>query len=310
MTRSSSTGSASLRRNPAAPDRRDSKTYSSSSKVVRTSTLTSRAPRRRDLPGGLEPVEDRHADVHDHDVRPLGANDGERRRTIARLGDDGRSSAASSNARRPARMRGWSSASTTRITAVPAATGGAQARGSRRPGGGRPRDGRRPAPPVRACRRCRDQGDRGTGGGTQAVVGDLDLDPPSARLSVTSTRDAPAWRITFASDSWTMRKAATSMAGGRSESPSPSRNSTGRPARPATRPGRDAIEARRRRKRGGPDAVGRMDRRFVAVLAEDVERRPQLCGRSLLVRLMACERRGGPARAGARSDGRRRRTAG
>ena len=57
-----------MSRNALAPARSDSNTYSSRSKVVSTSTRG--APLAgADLPGRLDPVEVRHADVHQDDVR-------------------------------------------------------------------------------------------------------------------------------------------------------------------------------------------------------------------------------------------------
>ena len=64
----SSSGTASLRRKPLAPARSAPKTYSSRSNVVSTRTRGGSA-KPGDLAGGVDAVEDRHPDVHHHDVR-------------------------------------------------------------------------------------------------------------------------------------------------------------------------------------------------------------------------------------------------
>jgi hypothetical protein len=68
---------ASFNRKPLAPARIAAKTYSSRSKVVRM-----RIPRARsrlsvslDPPGRLDPVQVRHADVHEYDVGLKGCHD-------------------------------------------------------------------------------------------------------------------------------------------------------------------------------------------------------------------------------------------
>ena len=76
---SSSSGSVSFSRNPLAPARSASNTYSSRSNVVRMSTrVAAVASSRGDPARRLEAVHLRHADVHEHDVGPLALH--ERRR--------------------------------------------------------------------------------------------------------------------------------------------------------------------------------------------------------------------------------------
>ena len=76
---------ASLSRKPLAPARSAAKTYSSRSKVVRTSTRGGSGI-ARDLPRRLDPVDARHPHVHQHDVGPQLAGRGRppRRRRLPR----------------------------------------------------------------------------------------------------------------------------------------------------------------------------------------------------------------------------------
>ena len=86
--RSSSAGSVSFTRNPLAPARSASNTYSSSSNVVRITTRT--AVERgvvADATGGGEAVDAGHADVHQHDVGALAARERDRLVAVARLAD-------------------------------------------------------------------------------------------------------------------------------------------------------------------------------------------------------------------------------
>ena len=72
MAATSSAGGTSLRRKPLAPARSALKAYSSRSKVVRMSTrVLAAGVRRRDGPGGLNPVEDGHAHIHEDHVGPV-----------------------------------------------------------------------------------------------------------------------------------------------------------------------------------------------------------------------------------------------
>ena len=87
--RISSAGSVCFTRNPLAPARSASYTYSSSSNVVSTSTFTSaRSSRAGDLAGRGQPVDLRHADVHQHDVGEQFGRERDRLGAVAGLADD------------------------------------------------------------------------------------------------------------------------------------------------------------------------------------------------------------------------------
>ena len=75
---------------PLAPASSASKTYSSRSNVVRMSTRGAlRVPVGGDLPRRLDPVHDRHPDVHDHDVRREAGRELDRLPAVGRPADDG-----------------------------------------------------------------------------------------------------------------------------------------------------------------------------------------------------------------------------
>ena len=118
--RSSSVGSVSFTRNPLAPLRSASNTYSSSSNVVRITTRTASsagsAPMRR---VAVEPVDAGHADVHEDDVGalPPGRPRRPRRRRPPRRRPRCRPGRRAAPGNRP-RTSAWSSASTTRMVAV------------------------------------------------------------------------------------------------------------------------------------------------------------------------------------------------
>ena len=84
---SSWAGGVSLSRKPLAPARSAPKTYSSRSNVVSTSTRVP-TPSRGDRAGRLEPVHDRHADVHEHDVGLELAHQRHRLGAVLALADD------------------------------------------------------------------------------------------------------------------------------------------------------------------------------------------------------------------------------
>ena len=89
MAAMSSAGGTSLSRNPLAPARSALKAYSSRSKVVRMRTRVSVARHgRRDGPGGLDPVEDGHAHVHEHDVGPVELDQAHGVGAVGGLADD------------------------------------------------------------------------------------------------------------------------------------------------------------------------------------------------------------------------------
>ena len=70
----------------------------------------------REPPGGLDPVHDRHADIHDDDVRPEPLGQPHGLRAIGGLPDArSMSGSASRQVRSAARMSGWSSAISTPI---------------------------------------------------------------------------------------------------------------------------------------------------------------------------------------------------
>ena len=86
-----SAGVTSLSRNPLAPARSASTTYSSASNVVRTRTrggVAPAGPSGGEPAGGLDAVHHRHPEVHDHDVRrePGGLVQGGA--AVGRLADD------------------------------------------------------------------------------------------------------------------------------------------------------------------------------------------------------------------------------
>ena len=83
-----SSAAASLSRNPLAPARSASYTYSSRLNVVTTSTLTgSGTPGAGQQAGRLDAVEHRHAHVHHDDVGPQPAGQVDRGTPVAALAD-------------------------------------------------------------------------------------------------------------------------------------------------------------------------------------------------------------------------------
>ena len=86
---SSRSAGASLSRNPLAPIRSASKTYSSASNVVSMITRGVEAGRREDPLGRAEPVELGHPDVHQHHVGAAPAYDVDRSAPVGRLADHG-----------------------------------------------------------------------------------------------------------------------------------------------------------------------------------------------------------------------------
>ena len=83
----SSGGRTSLSRKPLAPARSAAKTYSSTSWVVRM-MIRAAAAGGDDPPSRLDPVDDRHADVHQHDVGPSALDQRDRLGAVGGLADD------------------------------------------------------------------------------------------------------------------------------------------------------------------------------------------------------------------------------
>ena len=152
-----SAGGTSLSRNPLAPARSASTTYSSASKVVRIRTRDRVVRARPRQPAGrLDAVHDRHPDVHHDDVRtqPAGRLDAPRDRRAASP-TTSMSGSSARIIRKPVRTSCWSSTRSTRM--------GGSGDGTRRPGrraAGRSSGSRagHPEPaagagPPRGCRR-------------------------------------------------------------------------------------------------------------------------------------------------------------
>ena len=79
----------SLSRKPAAPARSAPKTYSSSSKVVSTTTrVPASAGSAVSRAVASQPVHARHAHVHEHDVGLVPAHELDRLVAVGGLGDD------------------------------------------------------------------------------------------------------------------------------------------------------------------------------------------------------------------------------
>ena len=101
-------GGVSLSRNPLAPERSARRTWSSASNVVRTMT-SRRAVARGERLGRGEPVDARHADVHQHDVGSVGVDGREHLAAVGGLGDHadvvGAARGSSTARRGPARRR-------------------------------------------------------------------------------------------------------------------------------------------------------------------------------------------------------------
>ena len=110
-------GVTSLSRNPLAPARSASTTYSSASNVVRMRTRASGAAPSRTMPAGrLDPVEDRHPDVHHDDVGLRGARAASTPACPSAASPTTSMSGSSSRIiRNPVRTSAWSSTSSTRI---------------------------------------------------------------------------------------------------------------------------------------------------------------------------------------------------
>src|SRR4029453_10008467 len=192
--RSSSAGSVFLSRNPLAPAARASNTYSSSSKVVRTSTRT---PARSSSAAIRRVASSPSSTGMRMSIRTTSGR-AERARSTAAAPSPASpttsmSPASSSNARNPARTRCWSSTSRTLITGAPPRgspdPSGCGSRGGHREGGQDPEaalvagaglqaaaKGPGPLPhpqdPLAAAASLAVPGPAGT-----AVVGDLDRHP-------------------------------------------------------------------------------------------------------------------------------------
>jgi hypothetical protein len=78
-----------------------------------------RWPGEADAAGGLDTVDTRHADVHEHDVGLRVVQLPERGDAVGGLGDDSWPEWAPMMVRRPVRIMSWWSTSITRITAAP-----------------------------------------------------------------------------------------------------------------------------------------------------------------------------------------------